>query len=127
MVFERNDFFGRSVQTSSTGDLIIRVIVDTLGVQINGADLVQKVDISLHDALFAKEIILENPLGKRYKITSINSNSLSDIKVRVPDQGLMTQAGTRGAYVFEIRVVKPDLSKLSQKHYNALSKILTEI
>lgn len=127
MVFERNDFFGRPVQASTTGDLIIRVIVDTLGVQISGSDLVQKVEISLHDALFLKEIILENPFGKRYKITSINSNNLTDIKVRVPEQGLMTQMGSRGAYIFDLRVVKPDLTKLSQKDYNALSKILAEI
>jgi DnaJ-class molecular chaperone len=127
MVFERNDFFGRPAQASTTGDLIIRVIVDTLGVQIAGSDLVQKVEISLHDALFSKEIILENPFGKRYKITSINSNNLTDIKVRVPGQGLMTQAGTRGAYIFDLRVVKPDLTKLSQKDYNALSKIIAEI
>lgn len=127
MVFERNDFFGRPVQASTTGDLIIRVIVDTLGVQISGSDLVQKVEISLHDALFLKEIILENPFGKRYKITSINSNNLTDIKVRVPEQGLMTQMGSRGAYIFDLRVVKPDLTKLSQKDYNALNKILAEI
>jgi DnaJ-class molecular chaperone len=126
-VFERNDFFGRPVQASTAGDLVIRVIVDTLGVQISGADLVQKVEIGLHEALFSKEIILENPLGKRYKITSINSNNLTDIKVRVPDQGLMTQAGARGAYIFDIRVVKPDLTKLSQKDYNALNKILARI
>lgn len=126
-VFERNDFFGRAAQASAAGDLIIRIMVDTLGVQIAGSDLVQRVEIGLHEALFSKEIILENPLGKKYKITSINSNNLTDIKVRVPGQGLMTQTGARGAYVFDIRVVKPDLTKLSQKDYNALSKILAEI
>lgn len=127
MVFERNDFFGRPTQTGSTGDLIIRVLVDMMGLTMNGHDLVQRVNVSLQSILFADEIVLENPLGKKYKITSIAANNLSDIKVKVQGQGLMTQGGNRGAYIFELKVAKPDLTKLSEEDLNALSKILTDM
>jgi DnaJ-class molecular chaperone len=125
MVFERNDFFGRPTQTSSTGDLIIRVLVDMMGLTMNGPDLVQRVDVSLQQILFFDEIILENPLGKKYKITSIVAGNLSDIRVKVQGQGLMSQNGNRGAYLFELKVAKPDITKLSEEESNALSKILT--
>lgn len=125
MVFERNDFFGRPTQTSSTGDLIIRVGVDMMGLTMNGHDLVQRVDVGLQAILFADEIVLENPLGKKYKITSISASNLSDIRVKVQGQGLMSQNGNRGAYIFELKVVKPDLTKLSEQDLDALSKILT--
>lgn len=111
---EAPDFFGRPNRFKSVGDLIVRIGIDMMGIDLQGADLVQKVDLSLSQILFSDEIILKNPLGKKYKITSIGSPNMSDIRIRVPGMGLMTQNGVRGAYVFEIKVIYPKISNLDE-------------
>ncbi len=113
-IMEMSDFFGRVGKSNVTGDLIIRVLIDMQGIQLINTDLVQRVELGINDILFSNEIILQNPLGKKYKIKSIGSQNLSDIKIRVPNLGLISQNGTRGAYVFEIKVAFPNLSNLSE-------------
>ena len=126
-IFERTDFFGRPSQASSTGDLMVRVIIDSMGIKISDSDLIQRVDISLYDAIFSNEILLQNPLGKKYKITEISANNLSDIKVKVQNQGLVTQTGARGAYIFEIKVNRPDLSIVSESDSDLLKELFKKI
>ncbi len=124
-IVEAPDFFGRPNRFKSVGDLVVRIVVDMMGIEINGADLVQKVDLNLAEVLFSNDIVLKNPLGKKYKITSINSPNLSDIRIRVPNQGLVSQTGVRGAYVFEIKVIFPKISNL-EEHELAKFKELTD-
>ncbi len=124
-IVEAPDFFGRPNRFKSVGDLVVRIAVDMMGIEINGADLVQKVDLNLAEVLFSNDIVLKNPLGKKYKITSINSPNLSDIRIRVPNQGLVSQNGVRGAYVFEIKVIFPKISNL-EEHELAKLKELTD-
>lgn len=125
-IFERSDFFGRARQASAVGDLIIRVIIDKVGLEIREIDLIQTVNLSLHDVLFAEEIILENPLGKKYRIKSLNVTNLSDIRVRIPDQGLVSPFGHRGAFIFEVKVNKPDLTNQSEQNLSTLRELLKD-
>ena len=123
---EKADFFGRPRKNSAVGDLIVRVAVDFEGLELNELDLVQTVNLDLYDVLFADETILENPLGKKYRIKSLNVNNLSDIKVRIPDQGLISPAGTRGAFVFSIKVNKPDITKWSDQNILTFRELLKD-
>jgi curved DNA-binding protein len=126
-IVEAPDFFGRPNRFKSVGDLIVRIGIDMMGIDLQGADLVQKVDLSLSQILFSDEIILKNPLGKKYKITSIGSPNMSDIRIRVPGMGLMTQNGVRGAYVFEIKVIYPKISNLDETELARFKELADKI
>jgi len=121
------DFFGRPSRFKSVGDLIVKINVDLMGLEISGFDLVQRVELTLAQLLFADEIILKNPLGKKYKITSIGSPNLSDIKIRVPGMGLVAQNGVKGAYVFEIKVIYPKITNLDETELATFKEIANKI
>ena len=121
-----SDFFGRPIQSNVNGDLIIRVIIDLQGLSIEESDLVQPIEISLYESLFNDELVLENPLGKKYRIKSFNSNNLSDLKVRIPGHGLFAPSGATGSYVFDIKIKKIDLSKLSESALANFKELLSE-
>lgn len=120
------DFLGRTRKSIATGDLIVRVNVDSLGLSVEASDLIQSVNVSLHDVLFAEEVILESKLGKKFRIKSFNRDSLSDIVVKIPEQGLVSAFGKRGNYIFKIIVNKPDFSNLTEEKLQTLKDLLID-
>ena len=120
------DFFGRARKMVVTGDLIVRVNIDMLGIVIEQSDLIQRIELSLHDVLFNEETLLESQLGKKYRIKSFNRDTLNDITVRIPNQGLVSAFGNRGNYVFKIIVTKPDFSKISEEKLQILKDLLLD-
>lgn len=120
------DFFGRARKILVTGDLIVRVNIDMLGLDIDQSDIIQRIELSLHDVLFSEETLLESPLGKKYRIKSFNRDTLNDITVRIPNQGLISAFGNRGNYVFKIIVTKPDFSKISEEKLQILKDLLLD-
>ena len=66
-------------------------------------------------------------MGKKYKVKSIGAQNLSDIKIKVAGTGLVSQSGTRGAYVFEIRVNFPKLSQLSEEELAQLKEMVGRV
>ncbi len=120
------DFFGRARKMLVTGDLIVRVNIDMLGLDIDQSDIIQRIELSLHDVLFSEETLLESPLGKKYRIKSFNRDTLNDITVRIPNQGLVSAFGNRGNYVFKIIVNKPDFSKISEEKLQILKDLLLD-
>lgn len=123
-----DDVFHRKHHGEATGDLFIRIIIDMEGLEItDSSDLVQTVELSLSDILFAEELFLENPFGKKYKINSVNSPTLSNIQVRIPEQGLASAFGKRGSYIFNISVKKPDLSKINDTQLATLKELLRDL
>lgn len=121
------DIFNRRQHGIATGDLSIRVIIDTQGIEFTDtSDMVQQVEISLYDVLFAEEIILQSPLGKKYKIKAFNTPAISDLQVRIPEQGLVGAFGRRGSYIFKIIVVKPDFSKINADKLVTLKESLRD-
>lgn len=121
---EQVDFRGKSIKSIVTGDLIIKINIDSLGLEIQNSDIVQMVDVSLYDILFSDEILLESVTGKKFRIKSINQDSLSDIEVRLRGTGLYSGFGHRGDYVFKINVKKPKLSEFSEEDLNKLKELL---
>jgi len=122
------DFFNRRQHGIATGDLFIRVIIDMQGLEFTDtSDIVQRIDISLYEVLFAEEIILQSPLGKKYKIKAFNTQSLSDLQVRIPEQGLVGAFGRRGSYIFRLIVIKPDFSKISSGKLATLKESLRDL
>lgn len=120
-----DDAFHHKHHGEATGDLFIRIIIDMEGLEITDSfDLVQTVDLSLNDILFTDDLFLENPFGKKYKVNAINSPTLSNIQVRIPEQGLVSAFGKRGAYIFNISVKKPDLSKINDTQLTTLKELL---
>jgi hypothetical protein len=97
-----------------------------LGLDIDQSDIIQRIELSLHDVLFSEETLLESPLGKKYRIKSFNRDTLNDITVRIPNQGLVSAFGNRGNYVFKIIVNKPDFSKISEEKLQILKDLLLD-
>lgn len=124
---EHMDYFGRSNRGVITGDLIVKIQIDTLGLSIDQSDLIQTAEVSLSDILFNQEIILESVLGKKYKITSLNKDTLSNLQLSVSGEGLVSAFGTRGRYLFKISVKRPDLSKLDSEKLEQLKDLLISI
>lgn len=120
------DFFGRAKKLLATGDLIVIVNIDMLGLEIDESNIIQKIQISLHDVLFNEETILESPLGKKYRIRAFNRETLNDITVKIPEQGLVSAYGHRGNYVFKVIVNKPDFSKISEEKLQILKDLLND-
>jgi DnaJ-class molecular chaperone len=121
---QQEDFYGRSKKSIVTGDLVVRINIDMLGLTIENSDIVQRVNVSLYDVLFAEEVILESELGKKYRIKSFNRDTLSDITVRIPEQGLVSAFGKRGNYLFRVIVDKPDFSKIDEEKLQILKDLL---
>lgn len=123
-----DDVFHQHHRGIAVGDLFIRIIVDWEDLDVTDtSDLIQTVEVSLSDLLFSDEITLSNPLGKKYKIKKITSPSLSNIQVRIPEQGLVSARGKRGSYIFKLLLTKPDLSKLDDNKLSTLKELLRDL
>ena len=125
--FFAEDLFGNKRKQLAVGDLIIKIKINMLGLTIEQSDFVQNVSIDLADVLFGEEIILESPMGKKFRITSFNKDTLTDLSVRIPDQGLISAFGNRGGHVFKIQVKKPDLGKLTEEQKVQLKDLLISV
>lgn len=121
------DFFGRPQRGTISGDLIIKVKIDTLGLRFDQSNIIQDVEVNLYDILFSEELILEGKFGKKYRIKSFGRDNLSDIKVKIGDQGLISAFGNKGTYIFNLIVKKPKLSNLSQEKLDLFKDLLIDI
>lgn len=117
------DLFGNPRKIKVQGDLEVKIRIETNGVDIENSDLIQKIQIGLDQILFGEEIILESQLGKKYRIKSIGTD-LTNLTVRIPEQGLVSAFGRRGNYVFKLEVKTPDLSKLTDEQRAQLKDLL---
>ena len=123
-----DDVFGNRQHGIVTGDLFIRIIVDFEGLDVTEtSDLVQTVELSLSDILFTEGLMLESKLGKRYKVNSITSPALSNIQIRIPNQGLVAASGRRGSYIFKIELKRPDFSKISETKLATFKELLRDL
>lgn len=118
------DLFGNARKVRAQGDLEVKVRIETNGIEIENSDLVQRIEIGLDEVLFNDDIILESPFGKKYRIKTFNRNDLSDLSVKIPEQGLVSAFGRRGNHVFKIDVKKPDISKLTDDQKAQLKDLL---
>jgi DnaJ-class molecular chaperone len=127
-VVQQYSFTGELATGTATGDLFVNVHIDVEGLEFSEtADLIQTVNLSLTDVLFAEEIILESKSGKKYKVKSFNSDTLSDLQVRIPEQGLVSAFGQKGAYIFKIVIKKPNFSKFSEDTLTQFKDLLREL
>lgn len=121
------DFIGRLSRRSVTGDLIVKIQIDTLGLAIENSDLVHTHEISLLDVLFTEDLIIESVFGTKYRIKSLPKSNLSNLQITVKDEGLVSAFGTRGRYIFKLLVKTPDISKLSSEDLETLRDLLINI
>ena len=121
------DYSGKKRNTVVTGDLIVRINIDMLGLDIDQSDIIQEFELSLHDILFTEEVILESPMGKKYRIKSFNRDTLSNITVKIPNQGLISALGNKGSYVFKILVKKPNFLNISEENLQILKDLLIDV
>jgi len=121
------DYSGKKRNTVVTGDLIVRINIDMLGLAIDQSDIIQEFELSLHDILFTEEVILESPMGKKYRIKSFNRDNLSNITVKIPNQGLISAFGNTGSYVFKILVKKPNFLNISEENLQILKDLLIDV
>lgn len=124
---EHLDFFGKKNRGLVTGDLIIKIQIDTLGLVIDNSDLIHNYEVSLYDILFTDGLILESVFGSKYRITSLKKDTLSNLQLTVGGEGLVSAFGPRGRYIFKIVVKGPDLSKLTPENLQTLKDLLIDI
>jgi DnaJ-class molecular chaperone len=106
------------------GDLVVNLIIQSDQVDFDRGDIVHEVDISLKDALFTEDLILESIESKKYRIKSFNSDNLSKLTLNIQGQGLLREDGTVGRYIFKPQVIKPKLSELSDEEIATLVNFL---
>lgn len=121
------DYLGKKRNSVVTGDLIVRINIDMLGLTLDQSDIIQDFELSLHDILFTEEVILESPMGKKYRIKSFNRDTLNNITVKIPNQGLLSAFGHKGSYVFKILVKKPNFSNISEENLQILKDLLIDV
>lgn len=121
------DMMARPRKSIATGDLVVKINIDMLGLTVIDSDLIQEVNIPLVDILFNSELILESKLGKKFKIKSFNGDSLSDIRIILPNAGLISGFGNIGNYVFKLSVIKPNLTNVSEEKLQSLKDLLISI
>jgi DnaJ-class molecular chaperone len=124
---EESDFFGKKRNGLISGDLVVRINIDMMGLSLDQSDLIQNFELSLHDILFTEEVILESPMGKKYRIKAVNRDTLSDIVVKIPNQGLRSAFGNKGNYIFKILVKKPNFSNISEENLQILKDLLIDV
>jgi DnaJ-class molecular chaperone len=123
---EQFDFIGTKSTGTVTGDLFVRIYIDAQDLEFSEtSDLVQNVKLTLAQVLFDDEIVLENPMCKKYKVNFVNSTVLSDLRVKIPEQGLVAASGRKGSYIFKISIIKPDFSKISEDKLTLLKELLS--
>lgn len=125
--FYYEDLFGRKSKTTASGNLVVKVKIKTDGLVIQNSDIVQEVEIGLGAVLLSDEIILDSPLGKKYRVKSINKDTINDIEVKIQEQGLVSAWGKRGNYVFKLKIKKPNISNLNDEQLEKLKEILAII
>jgi DnaJ-class molecular chaperone len=106
------------------GDLIVNLIIQTDDIEFENGDIIQEIDITLKDALFTEDLILESIDSKKYKIKSFNTNTLSKLALTIQGQGLLREDGTIGRYIFKPQVIKPNLSNLTDEEIASLVNFL---
>ena len=117
--------WGRSQQL--VGDLIVRVLIETTDkVSFVGNDIVHEIDISLKDALFPEDLIMESVEGKKYRIKSFNADSLSNINIKISGAGIANHYGVLGRYIFKPNIIRPNLSELSEEEVSQLVNFLSK-
>lgn len=121
------DFIGRLSRGSVTGDLIVKIQIDTLGLAIENSDLIHMYEISLLDVLFTEDLIIESAFGTKYRIKSLPKSNLSNLQITVNEEGLVSAFGARGRYIFKLLVKTPDISKLSAEDLETLKDLLINI
>ncbi len=124
---EESDFFGKKRNGLISGDLVVRINIDMMGLSLEQSDIIQNFELSLHDILFTEEVILESPMGKKYRIKAVNRDTLSDISVKIPNQGLLSAFGNKGNYIFKILVKKPNFSNISEENLQILKDLLIDV
>lgn len=112
--------------TIEIGDLILNLLIQTEGVEIDGSDIIHDIDISLKDALYPNELIFESVDSKKYRIKSFNTDNLSKISVNISNAGIRNEAGSVGRYIFKPNIIKPNLSTLSEEEIETLVNFLSK-
>ena len=123
-VVETTNFLGHKGKMMVEGDMVLNIKIDMQGLVIDKSDLVQEVDISLYELLFVDDLLLTSIIDKKYRIKSINRDSLSGLTIKIPEMGLVSAFGKKGNYIFKINVKKPSLVKLSIEQIDQLKELL---
>ncbi len=108
------------------GDLVVNLIIQTDRIEIDGGDLIHETDISLKEAIFTEDLILESVDAKKYKIKSFNTNNLSKLVLNIQGQGLIREDGSFGRYIFKPQVTRPNLSDLTDEEMSTLVNFLSK-
>jgi DnaJ-class molecular chaperone len=95
--------------------------------EIKEGDIIQTIEMDLYNALFDSEEdnIVDSVVGKRYRIDIKKPKDLSSLKFTVKNQGLLKKNNTLGNYVANIKVISPNLEKLSGEEIESLKDILS--
>jgi DnaJ-class molecular chaperone len=128
-VITRNNIFGDLEQYQLSGDLYLNLeIVSNENITIKDSDIIQKVKISLNQALFSEEKVkFKTLMGTEYEIDSSEINKLNNIHYTIKDAGIIEPGGTFGNYIVEFEVEKPDFTKLTENELTILKDILIKV
>jgi hypothetical protein len=120
------DMAGGIITNVLYGNLVIKIPIDVpsfISLDHDGA-IHHNYFISLSEILSGHKFMLETIFGKKGEVALKSYQSLSDIRITVPESGLIGFSGKRMPYHFNLKVKPLDLNKLKDKEKSTLAKLL---
>ena len=116
--------FGGNFKKHLYGNLVIEIIINVPeNIKIEGLNITERVDLSLHDLLFLDKIEVTTFYETKYNIKIKSYNKLDTLIIKIPEAGL-TLNRDKGNYIFEFKVPALNITNLTDKELNQLKGLL---
>jgi DnaJ-class molecular chaperone len=128
-VIDNVDMWGEIEQYPLIGDVHVNInfILDE-SINLEGNNIVQKVQLSLYDVLFDnKKITVEAVTGKKYNVNLKKVSNLSTISMSIPEEGIYGENGKRGEYLIKFEVIVPQIDELDSEKLSQIKELLNSL
>jgi DnaJ-class molecular chaperone len=109
------------------GDLYVDItLILPENIEILDNRIIQKVDVPLKNILFSGEKIkIETIVNKKYEVDFTNPKSATNLKLSIPNEGILNDKGIIGEYLVKFNVLLPDISNLGEEDLIKLKSMLS--
>lgn len=110
---------------SYRGNLIVQVNIRMPNnISMRRYDVIHEKDIKLLDVLAGDKLLLETIDGRKFNVKIKKLTHLNGVKIKIPGLGLKQISNFQGDYIFDCKILMPDISKLSVSDVDKLKAIL---
>ena len=127
-VHTRINMWGEKENILLCGDynLIIELDIPD-NILLEESNIIQLINIPLYKAIIPNnKIRIETIIGKSYDAEINSSNSISNLKLTIDNEGILGSSGKLGKYIIRFNVDSPNISKLNKKEIKSLEELLSK-